>query len=53
MASCSKEEARAFVASHPEFALEEPPKPFNEGLVTQPVTYWPNGFVRRLPEPPP
>lgn len=36
-----------FAAAHPEFALEEPAFPFNEGVVTERVTYWPQGFLRR------
>lgn len=36
-----------FLAKHPEFALEEPPFAFNEGLVTDRVTYWPNAFLTR------
>lgn len=36
-----------FLKTHPEFVLEEPPFPFNEGLVTDRVTYWPNAFLRR------
>jgi cephalosporin hydroxylase len=39
---------REFLAQHPEFVLEEPAFPFNEGLVTDRVTYWPNAFLRRL-----
>lgn len=36
-----------FAAKHPEFSLEEPPFPFNEGVVTERVTYWPQGFLKR------
>lgn len=39
---------REFLASHPEFVLEDPPFPFNEGLVTERVTYWPNAFLKRV-----
>lgn len=35
------EEDRRFVAEEPEFA-------FNEGLVTERVTYWPGGYLRRV-----
>ncbi len=38
----------AFVASNPDFAIEEPEFAFNEGNVTKRVTYWPKGYVRRL-----
>jgi cephalosporin hydroxylase len=40
--------AREFAAKHPEFALEEPPFPFNEGMISDRVTYWPQGFLRRI-----
>jgi cephalosporin hydroxylase len=39
---------KEFVARHPEFALEEPPFAFNEGMVTERVTYWPGAFLRRV-----
>ncbi|MBL8492385.1 MAG: class I SAM-dependent methyltransferase [Rhodocyclaceae bacterium] len=39
--------AREFVAAHPEFVLELPPLPFNEGMITEPVTYWPDAWLRR------
>ena len=39
--------AKAFVADHPEFVIEEPAFPFNEGTVADRVTYWPSGFIRR------
>ena len=38
----------AFLARHPEFVLEEPAFPFNEGKVRQRVTYWPKAFLRRV-----
>jgi cephalosporin hydroxylase len=37
-----------FASKHPEFSLEEPEPPFNEGVVTERVTYWPKGFLRRI-----
>jgi cephalosporin hydroxylase len=40
--------AREFVAAHPEFVIEEPAFPFNEGTVVDRVTYWPSGFIRRV-----
>ena len=40
--------ANEFAARHPEFTHEEPELPFNEGVVTERVTYWPQGFLRRL-----
>ena len=42
-----KEAALEFVASHPEFAIEEPPFAFNEGSVCERITYWPSSFIRR------
>jgi cephalosporin hydroxylase len=33
---------------HPDFVLEEPTFLFNEGLVKERVTYWPNAFLRRV-----
>ena len=39
--------ARDFVAAHADFVIEEPAFPFNEGVVTERVTYWPSGFIRR------
>lgn len=42
------EAARVFVARHPEFRIEEPRAPFNEGAITERVTYWPSAFVKRL-----
>jgi cephalosporin hydroxylase len=36
-----------FLKKHPEFTLEEPAFPFNEGIVTDRVTYWPNAFLKR------
>jgi len=40
--------ARDFVARHPEFAIAAPSFGFNEGTVEKPVTYWPDGYIRRL-----
>ncbi len=37
-----------FLAEDPRFVAEEPPFAFNEGLVTERVTYWPGGFLRRV-----
>ncbi len=39
--------ALEFAAAHPDFAIEEPAFPFNEGMVTERVTYWPSGFLKR------
>jgi cephalosporin hydroxylase len=40
--------AAEFAAKHPEFSLEEPEPPFNEGVIAERVTYWPKGFLRRI-----
>jgi cephalosporin hydroxylase len=37
-----------FLAEDPRFVAEDPPFAFNEGLVTERVTYWPSGFVKRV-----
>jgi cephalosporin hydroxylase len=37
-----------FAAKHPEFSLEEPEFPFNEGVITERVTYWPKCYLRRI-----
>lgn len=36
-----------FAAQHPEFVLEDPPRTFQEGTIEHPVTYWPEGWLRR------
>ena len=41
------EAAREFARESSDFVLEEPPKAFNEGVVEERVTYWPDGFLRR------
>jgi cephalosporin hydroxylase len=40
--------ALEFVAENPNFGIEEPPFAFNEGSVTERVTYWPSAFIKRL-----
>lgn len=40
--------AREFVADHPGFMIETPAIPFNEGLICEPVTYWPSAWIRRI-----
>jgi cephalosporin hydroxylase len=42
-----RQAAREFAAAHPEFAIVEPPFLFNEGQITERVTYWPGAFLRR------
>jgi cephalosporin hydroxylase len=43
-----RQAALDFARRHPEFSLEEPAFPFNEGLVRHRVTYWPSAFLRRV-----
>lgn len=43
-----RQAALEFVSGHADFAIEEPPIPFNEGSVSERVTYWPSGFIKRL-----
>ena len=43
-----KAAAASFAARHPEFALEEPPTPFNEGTIDFRVTHWPGAWLRRV-----
>jgi cephalosporin hydroxylase len=42
-----RQAAIEFVASHPQFVIEEPSFLFNEGGVKQRVTYWPDAYLRR------
>jgi cephalosporin hydroxylase len=37
-----------FAARHPEFVLEQPAWPFNESELSHNVTYWPDGWLRRI-----
>lgn len=39
---------KEFLKTHPEFVLEEPLIPFNEGTATDRVTYWPNAYLKRI-----
>ena len=40
--------AKEFAAANPDFVIEEPAFPFNEGCVTERVTYWPGAYLRRV-----
>jgi len=40
--------AREWVSRHPKFVIETPSFSFNEGLVTGPVTYWPDAWIKRI-----
>ena len=43
-----RQAALAFVAANPDFVIEEPPFLFNEGNITERVTYWPSAFIKRI-----
>jgi cephalosporin hydroxylase len=43
-----RDAARAFAARNPAFVIEQPAFPFNEGVVTEQVTYWPDGYLKRV-----
>lgn len=43
-----RQAALEFVAESPDFVIEEPQFAFNEGAVTERVTYWPSAFIKRL-----
>jgi len=40
--------ALEFVEKNREFIIEEPSFPFNEGNVSERVTYWPGGFIKKV-----
>lgn len=42
-----REAAREFLSTHPEFCLSQELVPFNEGVATRPITYWPDGWLLR------
>lgn len=43
-----EEAAREFVKKNPDFVIEEPAFPFNEGAITERVTYWPSAYIKRV-----
>jgi cephalosporin hydroxylase len=43
-----RQAALEFVKENVNFRIEEPVFPFNEGNITQRVTYWPSAFIKRL-----
>jgi cephalosporin hydroxylase len=43
-----KQAALEFVESNPDFRIEEPVFAFNEGNVSERVTYWPSAFIKRI-----
>ena len=42
------EAAKFFTAEAQNFVIEEPLFPFNEGVVTERVTYWPSAYLKRV-----
>jgi len=43
-----KAAAEEFVQENSDFIIEDPEFPFNEGMITKRVTYWPSGFLKRV-----
>ena len=43
-----KTAAEDFIKNRDDFVIEEPKFPFNEGLITERVTYWPSAFLKRV-----
>lgn len=43
-----KAAAQEFLKSHSNFVLEDPPIPFNEGKITERVSYWPGAWLKRV-----
>ena len=43
-----KAAAEEFVIQNQDFIIEEPVFAFNEGLIKDRVTYWPNSFIKRI-----
>ena len=43
-----RQAALEFVGENADFVIEEPRFAFNEGKITERVTYWPSAFIKRL-----
>lgn len=43
-----RQAAIEFAQANPRFSIVEPPFAFNEGQVTERVTYWPQAFIKRI-----
>jgi cephalosporin hydroxylase len=43
-----EEAAKEFTQETQNFVIEEPAFSFNEGMIASRITYWPNGFLRRI-----
>jgi len=37
-----------FVKSHADFVIEQPAWPFNESELTENITHWPSGWLKKL-----
>jgi cephalosporin hydroxylase len=48
LANNPRQAALEFTSTNPDFIVEEPKWPFNEGVVDRRVTYWPDAFIKRL-----
>ena len=42
-----RDAAQEFAARDSRFRIEAPDLPFNEGDISQPVTYWPSAYLKR------
>jgi len=42
------EAALEFVKKNPDYIIEQPKFPFNEGIIEDQVTYWPSGYIKRI-----
>jgi len=43
-----KKAAETFVGENSDFIIEEPLFPFNEGVISERVTYWPSAYIKRI-----
>ena len=43
-----KAAAIEFVKNSKDFIIDPPAFPFNEGLINEPVTYWPSSYIKRI-----
>ena len=43
-----KKALEQFVKENENFVIEEPTFPFNEGVITERVTYWPSAYLKRV-----
>ncbi|MEZ5872934.1 MAG: CmcI family methyltransferase [Nitratireductor sp.] len=48
LTSNPSEAAREFVKENSDFVISEPRPRFNEGVVRRHVTYWPDGYLKRI-----